>query len=260
MCARGSSGDQGLKACLAKLDRVVVALSGGVDSSLVAWSAYKTLGNKARAVTVRTEFTSYSQMQKARSIVRRLGIRHEVRSLDLLHDEALSDNGNERCYFCKKALMGEILGQADKNETVLDGTNADDDKNRPGRRALSELGVVSPLEMCGLGKTMIRSLSRARGLANWDEPSDSCLATRVPLMEKITARKLRMIEEMEDFLRSLGLSDLRARCCSAQRDNDLKVIVETPREQRVECEHVDGAIRRMASLVGFSELEYGDRR
>lgn len=242
------------------LGRVVVALSGGVDSSLVAMCAHGALGTGARAVTVKTEFTSGRQLETAAKVSHDIGIQHHIVSLSLLEDSRLAANGADRCYVCKRSVVKNIIAGKKEGELVLDGTNADDDPGRPGRKALKENGVLSPLEDCGLDKEAIRTLSRDCGLKNWNDPSDSCLATRLARGETITVEKLGMIEKMEEFLIGLGFTGVRARCGRRQGGNDLKVIVETPWNQRKIHERMDREIRREAARIGFKNLEYGERR
>ncbi len=137
--------------------------------------------------------------------------------LDVLADPEIAANPPDRCYFCKRRIFSAIqaAARADGFPLVIDGTNASDDAgDRPGMRALAELGVRSPLRECGLSKAEIRRRSQAAGLFTWDKPAYACLATRVPAGEAITAEKLRVTETAENALFALGFTDFRVRLLS----------------------------------------------
>ncbi|MBR3580074.1 MAG: ATP-dependent sacrificial sulfur transferase LarE, partial [Lachnospiraceae bacterium] len=128
--------------------------------------------------------------------------------------KAVTDNPNNRCYYCKQQIFGQIITKAkeDGYRIILDGTNASDDADdRPGMKALKELNVLSPLRMCGLTKAEIREKSKEAGLFTWDKPAYACLATRIPTGEEITKEKLEKIEQAEDFLLKEGFTDFRVR-------------------------------------------------
>ena len=193
--------------------RVAIALSGGVDSSYLLFAALAA-GSDAHAYYVSGAFQPAFERADARRLARELGAGLTVIPVDVLADPQVASNPPDRCYHCKRAVFS-LIGRAaarDGYPVLCDGTNASDDaSDRPGMRALAEMGVRSPLRECGLTKDRIRELSREAGLFTWDKPSYACLATRVPTGEAITPEKLEATERAEGFLMGLGLSDLRVR-------------------------------------------------
>ncbi len=191
----------------------VVAFSGGVDSSVVAAAAHKALGDKAIAVTVASEFVPASELRQAASVARVIGIRHDVLRLSVLEDENIASNPPERCYHCKRGDFGAILEVAkQRGSDVFDGTNADDAKTRrPGLKALPEMGIRSPLRELNIGKDEVREIARGLKLPNSERPSSPCLASRFPYGMKIVKDDLERVGQAEEFLRSLGFSELRVR-------------------------------------------------
>jgi len=189
--------------------KAALAFSGGVDSAYLLYAA-RACGADVRAYCVRSAFQPAFELEDARRLAPEL----TVLTVDVLADEAVASNPENRCYFCKKHIFTAISARArqDGYALLLDGTNAsDDDADRPGMRALRELGVLSPLRLCGLGKPEIRRLSREAGLFTWDKPAYACLATRIPAGERITPEKLARTERAEAFLFSLGFTDFRVR-------------------------------------------------
>ena len=190
-----------------------VAFSGGVDS---AWLLHEAVrwAQRTAAYFVRTPFQPEFELEDARETVRRLGARLTVVELDVLADPAVAANPADRCYHCKRALFTRLLeaAGADGFPLVVDGSNASDDAgDRPGMRALRELGVRSPLRECGVAKAEIRRLAREAELPVWNKPSYACLATRISPGTAITARDLGRVSRGEAALMALGFSDLRLR-------------------------------------------------
>lgn len=215
-----------LLADLAGLKRAVLAFSGGLDSSFLLHAAGRAMGEGLTAVTLDTPYAPRAEIAEAASLARSLGARHVV--LTVPFPEALRDNPPERCYLCKKALFAKLLELATNQgfAHVLDGTNQDDlGDHRPGRRALAELGVLSPLLAAGIGKGDIRALSRQAGLPTWDKPAGACLLTRLPHGARVTAGELDRIDTAETWLRSLGFPAVRLRS-----HGDLARL-EVPRDQ-----------------------------
>ena len=193
--------------------KAAIAFSGGVDSAYLLYMA-KKCGADVRAYYVKTQFQPAFELEDARRLATELGMELNVLHQDALSQKAVAENPPDRCYYCKQGIFREILSaaRADGYALALDGTNASDDADdRPGMRALRELGVRSPLRECGLEKSEIRRLSRQAGLFTWQKPAYACLATRVPTGQRITEELLQNIEQAEDALFSLGFADFRVR-------------------------------------------------
>ena len=194
-------------------DKVVLALSGGVDSSYLL-AAAKQCGAEVRPYFVRTAFQPEFELEDARRVCRELGTELTVLEYDILSVPGVAANPPERCYYCKRAIFSLIRAHAlsDGCDTLIDGNNASDDaSDRPGMRAVKELGVLSPLRICGLTKEDIRARSRELGLFTASKPAYACLATRVSTGTAITAADLRRVERAEDAMRAMGFDDFRVR-------------------------------------------------
>ena len=190
-----------------------VAFSGGVDSAWLLHEA-RTWARRTAAYFVRTPFQPDFELEDARDTARRLGAELTVIEFDILTVPQAAANPPDRCYHCKRALFTRLTAAAvaDGFPLVLDGSNASDDaSDRPGMRALAELGVRSPLRECGLTKSQVRAMARQADLPVWDKPSYACLATRVPAGTPLTAAGLARVERGESALMALGLSDFRLR-------------------------------------------------
>ena len=197
-----------------ELGRVAIAFSSGVDSTYLLKTAHDLLGDNAIAITAKAPCFMKSETLEAEKFCKDEGIRRIMISFNPLEVEEFKSNVKNRCYFCKKALFTEIKKLALENgfEHILDGTNFDDLSDfRPGRKALEELGIISPLLECELTKSDIRSLSKEAGLSTFNKPSYACLASRIAYNEEITKEKLEMIEKAEAKLHSLGFIQSRVR-------------------------------------------------
>ena len=194
---------------------VLVAASGGVDSSVVMALAHQTPGLRVCAASVATPLTLPDRIAAAGALARRLGIRWQQLRLDhLLDDPAIGANTRRRCYHCKKMIMHALLEQAKHTRcaVVVDGTTADDlTRHRPGLQALQELGIRSPLAEAGVSKPQVRSLATQLNLTLHDLPADTCLATRVPYDTPLTSTVLQQVARVETLLHELGFSLVRAR-------------------------------------------------
>jgi pyridinium-3,5-biscarboxylic acid mononucleotide sulfurtransferase len=206
--------EQKLEELLRSLAPVVVAFSGGVDSSYLAFKAHKVLGAQALAVTAESPSVPSAQRRMVAEIVSKLGIAHKVIYTRELERPEYSVNPSDRCYYCKDELFGMLQAMAKEygNAVVLDGLNADDLSDfRPGRKAGDEHRVRSPLMEAGLSKNEIRELSRRAGLPTADQPASACLASRFPYGIAITEEKLRIVDQGEEALREMGFRIFRVR-------------------------------------------------
>lgn len=200
---------------LAFYGRLAVAFSGGVDSSFLLAKAAEVLGvPNVVAVTVRSVLAPAFEMQRAQWFCEDHGVRQLVVDADPLADDKVRGNGDMRCYHCKKGIFSLAMdaARAEGFDVLADGTNSDDAGDyRPGAKAVSELGVESPLRDASLTKDDIRELSREMGLSIWDAPSCACLATRVAYGTPLDPDVLKRIDDAEDFLRKLDFSPVRVR-------------------------------------------------
>jgi len=193
--------------------KVAIGFSGGVDSTYLLYAGRK-YGADVQAYYVNADFQPDFELEEAYALAKRIGTEITVLELDALADERVVANPPERCYYCKLGIFGALKAQAsaDGYPLVIDGTNASDDaSDRPGMKALTELGVRSPLRECDVTKEEIRRLSKEAGLPTWDKPAYACLATRLPFGRPLTKDLLKRVEAAELALFKLGFSDFRIR-------------------------------------------------
>jgi uncharacterized protein len=203
-----------LKDLLLGMKGVLVAYSGGVDSTLVLKLAHDLLGERCLAVTATSPLYPDSELLEAKEVAGEIGVRHLVIESDELRIPGFSKNPRNRCYLCKLDLFSRLykIAKDEGLSYILDGSNLDDTSDhRPGMQAAREFGVRSPLIEAGLTKAEARELSRQIGLPNWKKPPMACLASRFPYGGEITREALRMVERAEDYIKGLGVRQVRVR-------------------------------------------------
>jgi len=231
---------------------VLVALSGGVDSALVAYSAYAKLGKLAIAVTADYKTLAQEELEYAKKISSEIGIKHIVIEYNELDNESFVKNDNNRCFYCRSELSEHLLEMAKESDMIVDGTNIDDlGDYRPGILALRENGIRSPLAETEFSKKMVRETAKNVSLSVYDKPSNSCLASRIPWGQSVTAERLARIEIGEKIVKQLtGAKQVRVR----DMDGIAKIEVGVDELSLLENNSVLEKIKEQLKLISFEDV------
>jgi uncharacterized protein len=242
--------EEALRALFRQAGSVLVAYSGGVDSSYVALVATEELGERAVCVTGDSASLASHQRERAAEIARRFNFRHEIVRTEELADPRYAANPSNRCYFCKTELYSKLAPLARERgiEFVADGSTTDDlGDYRPGRAAAAEHDVRSPLVEVGMSKEELRALSRRAGLPNWDAPASPCLSSRVAYGTQVTIKRLREVETGEEIMRALGFREFRVR----HHDELVRIEVAPAELERALRREVADELARRFRKLGF---------
>lgn len=238
----------------ARIDKAVIALSGGIDSSLVAYVSRKKLGKKnVVAVISASASMKAKELNDARNFCARYDIQlHEIDAREI-DDDNYRQNPVNRCFFCKSALYSELSGliaQKYKGYTVLNGNNFSDFGDfRPGLKAADDYKVLSPLALCRFNKDNIRDVAKYYGLPNWNKPASPCLSSRFPYGETINEEKLRMVEKAEDLLNDYGFDDVRVRYIGNKAK--IEVVSDKIDDLRIAFHNINPQVKS----IGFDDCE-----
>ncbi len=234
--------------------KVMVALSGGVDSALVAYAAFQKLGSSAIAVTADYKTLSSEELGTAKQICSEIGIRQLFLDYNELENEDFTKNDSDRCFHCRMELGDRLIKLAKEHdvEIIVDGTNLDDlGDYRPGIEALKQNGIKSPLVETNFSKSQIRETAQMIGLSVFDKPSNSCLASRIPWGQRVTAEKLIRIEFGENIVKQLTkVKQVRVR----DIDGSAKIEVEKQMISRFD-ETILKQITEKLQMIGFISVE-----
>ena len=240
-----------LKNEIKKLDSAIVAFSGGVDSVLVLKAAYDVLGKKVIAVTADSPSLPRRELEEARKIAEEIGADHIIINTEEAENENYLKNPANRCYYCKNELYSKLkeLPKQLGIKNILNGTNLDDlEDYRPGLKAAGEHKIISPLKDAKMTKNDVRELAKYLNLKAWDKPSSPCLSSRVPYGQEITLKKLKMIEEAENFLKDLGIRELRVRHFGN------KARIEVNENDKITISDNLDSINKRFNEMGFNEI------
>ena len=236
-------------------DKVLVSLSGGVDSALVAYAANKKLGKNAIAVTADYKTLSFEELDSAKSVAHEIGITHSIIEYRELENENFVKNDNKRCFYCRDELSTELIKLSDSLgiNTIVDGTQSDDMGDyRPGIDALHRNGIRSHLLEVKFTKENVRKIAKKVDLSIYDKPSNSCLASRIPWGQRVTAEKLARIELSEKIIKQkIGVEQVRVRDINGLA----RIEVELDKLSLLNDSEIKNEIFSKLKMIGFSKVE-----
>jgi len=240
-----------IRAKIAEKDKILVAFSGGVDSSLLAKIGRDILGENALCIILDSETLPRSELKYAEKLARSLCLKYEVVKCSLLTDEEFLKNPPNRCYYCKRSSFKMLKSMAEERgiNCIADGMNLSDyDDYRPGIAACDEMEIWHPFVDAGISKEEIRDIARNMGLPFWNKPSSACLSSRIPYEERITIENLKMVELAEDFLKCRGFGQLRVRA------HGNLARIELLGNDIEKALHFKGEISKELKSIGFSHV------
>jgi uncharacterized protein len=240
---------QALKEIIAARGSMLIAFSGGVDSTLLAVLAKEVLGNNTAFVLLDSPVVPRAAVEQAHHIARELGLELDIIPVSLMEHEKFRKNPANRCYYCKKISAAYLIQWAEKRglACIADGINMSDmAEHRPGLVASTEVGIIHPFIESGITKHEIREIARKYGLSVWQKPSAACLSSRIPYGEEITWEKLRMIEEGEVYLAGQGFGQIRVRL------HGTIARIEVHKEEMGKILDMQSAVLKKLKSIGFS--------